>query len=263
MRYLLAALLIYSAGVLPAEAVSSLDAIAYDYKSIDAQYEIQPDSSIKVEERITIGFEGTFHSLWRGVSLGPVAVSNVEVIDADTGEALKFVAQFPDLPNAPENLGTYAWINDNGYFKVQWHYSAADTTKTWVLRYTLRGAVAFLKDHDEFEWSLFSRYAVPVASTTVRVVLPAPAAITGELTSATGTVVSEEGEVVMQVGVVPAGGGVAFVARWPKGILHPPVHAFFLTEMALTYGLWVLLAPVLVLLILGGGGYWLYKKRTQ
>lgn len=263
MRYLLAAFLIYGvAGV--AHAASSPDAIAYEYKRIDAHYSIQPDSSVRVEERIVMGYEGTYHSLWRGVSLGPVAVSNVEVVDADTGQILKSVEKFPDLPNDPSNFGTYAWINDDGYFKTEWYYDAADTTKTWLLRYTLRGAVEFGTSTDRFAWSLFSRYAVPVGSTTVRVSLPVPAELLGTLTAATGTVV-EEGDrtLYMELGTVAPGQSVSFEVRWPKGVVHPPLRAFFITELVLRYGIWVVAVPAaLVLILLAAAGVYLWRRRV-
>lgn len=263
MRYLLAIFLIYSvAGV--AQAASSPDAIAYEYKRIDAHYAVQPDSSVRVEERIVMGYEGTYHSLWRGVSLGPVAVSNVEVVDADTGEALKWVEKFPDLPNDSANFGTYAWINDDGYFKAEWYYDAADTTKTWLLHYTLRGAVQFGTSTDGFAWTLFSRYAVQVGSTTVRVSLPTPGLLEAELTAATGTVLMEDDRtLLMELGTVTPGQSVSFEARWPKGVVHPPLRAFFITELVLRYGIWVLAVPTLILLICIAGGLYWWRKRSS
>lgn len=263
MRLLVTLLMLGAMGVAPtALAATSLDAISYKYQSISARYEIQPDSSIKVEESITISYEGTYHLLWRGISVGPAAVSDVEVVDADTGEPLRQIKKFPDLPNDKEYYGTYAWINDNGYFKAQWHYDAADTTKTWLLRYTLRGVVAFKADRDEFVWSLFSRYAVPVASSSVDVVLPAAAEIDGELTSTPGRVLHPDPRTVrFEIEDIQPGGGVSFVAHWPKGVVHPPVRGFFITNLVLNYGIVPLVAVFLLVCAAAGALVFKFKKR--
>jgi len=263
MRLLVALLMLAAFGSAPvALAASSPDAIAYEYRSINARYEIQRDSSVRVEERITISYEGTYHSLWRGISLGRAAVSNVEVMDADTGERLREIKNFPDLPNDKEHWGSYAWINDNGYFKVQWYYDAADTTKTWVLRYTLRGAVGFLEERDEFVWSLFSRYAVPVASSTVEVVLPGAVPVEGKLVGTPGSVM-QTGDRTLRFeaeGIQP-GGGVSFEAHWPKGVVHPPVRGFYLTNLVLSYGIAPLMAVLLLVCAATGALVFKFKKR--
>ncbi len=265
MRYLLAGILLIYSLAGQVAAATSVDAISYEYRAIDARYEILPDSSIKVEERITITYEGTYHSLWRGIGLGAVAVSDVEVLDGDTGSSLRLTARFPEDPNAKENYGTYAWINDDGYFKVQWYYDAADTTKTWVLRYTLRGAVGFMQEHDEFVWSLFSRYAVPVASSTVDVVLPADAQIEGELVGTQGSVMRPDQRTLrLEAQDIQPGGGVSFAARWPKGVVHPPVRGFFIANLVLKHGVaTVAAATVLLLAALGGIAYTLYRRRGR
>lgn len=268
MKYVPVALFVaaaFGASVSNAQAQSSPDAVAYEYRSIEARYDVQPDSSIKVEERITVRYVGTFHSLWRGISLGQVAVRDVEVIDADTGQSLVRVARFPDLPNDQSNWGTYAWVNDRGYFKVEWYYNAADTQKTWILRYTLRGAVSFLSEHDEFRWTLFSRYAVPVGSTTITISLP-QAASTEATTTSISSLVSypDDRSVQLAIGTVAPGGGVSFAASWDKGVVHPPLRAFFLTGIALTYGVWALVVPVVLIgAILAWSAYRLHHKRRK
>lgn len=263
MRLAAALLMLGAMSSAPAAlAATSPDAISYEYQSISARYEIQPDSSVKVEERITISYEGTYHSLWRGVSVGSAAVSNVEVVDADTGEVLRQIKNFPDLPNDKQYYGTYAWINDDGYFKAQWYYDAADTTKTWVLRYTLRGVVAFEADHDALAWSLFSRYAVPVASSSVDVVLPAAAEIDGGLTSAPGRVLHPDPRTLrFEIEDIQPGGGVSFEARWPKGVVHPPVRGFFITNLVLSYGIMPLVAALLLVCVAAGALVFKFKKR--
>lgn len=263
-RALAAILLIYSVGPLVAHAATSKDAISYQYESIAARYDVLSDSSIRVEENIDITYEGTYHSMWRSIATGRAVVTNVEVIDADTGKSLERLDEFADNSNDTKYAGTYAWANKQGVLDIAWYYIAADTTKHWVVRYTLRGIIEFGPAQDGFEWSLFSRYLVPVTKSSVEVVLPAAAAMQGELTQATGTITqTNERTLVYTVGPIAAdGGGVKFVARWQKGVVHPPLRSFVITQFLITYGVWVAAVSALLLILCAGSvGYWYYHKR--
>lgn len=156
--------------------VPSAYARSYVYERIDTIYTINADSTVSVQEVQTFDFTGEYHLGYRSLSLAKTdAITDVSIIDGDTQQPLQYSTQRLDKTD-PKNWGRYTVFSENGSKNIEWYYSAADTTHSWIIRYTLHGAISFYKDHDELYWNAFTGLGAPVKALEVTVV--APAAIT-------------------------------------------------------------------------------------
>lgn len=145
----------------------------YEYADIAITYAVQRDSTVVVTERQTYNFTGEYHQGERIIpQTGSAAITNISVTDASTGQPLIYAGvRTLDKTNS-ENWGKYTVTTSGGNTVIDWYYDLSDTTHTWVLTYTLHGAITFAKDHDELYWNLFDSYTVPVLQTSATVVLP-------------------------------------------------------------------------------------------
>ena len=143
---------------------------SYVYDRIDFRFEVRRDTTIRVEETETYRFQGEYHQGNRNIPLrGVDMIDAVSVVDAGTGQALVYS---PIRLNKldPKNHGYYTTYREQGDLVIEWYYDARDTTRTWMLRYTMHGAVRFLDEKDEFYWNLFTDYAVPVKEVGVSII---------------------------------------------------------------------------------------------
>src|SRR4029077_6345939 len=93
------------------------------------------DGSVRVNERLTFFFSGTFHGAYRLIpSLGDQSISDVSVSENGTSYA----------PGASANVGssgdpgTYGVeITPDGWTQVAWHFEATNTPRTFAISYTL------------------------------------------------------------------------------------------------------------------------------
>jgi uncharacterized membrane protein len=158
--------------------LSSRDAFAqenkvYYYKSFDANITVQKDSSFIVEEKQLYSYRGNFNKGYRNIPLkGLGDISDVEVIDGETGQSLKYSSDTLDKLS-PSSWSKYTYYKQSGEMIIEWYYNLSDTDHLWILKYKVRGGLGFYKDHDEVYWNIFTNYDVPVASSTVYVYLPA------------------------------------------------------------------------------------------
>lgn len=145
----------------------------YDYANIAVTYAVQKDSTVVVTEQQTYDFTGSYNQGERIIPhKGSGAITAVSVADSATGQPLTFAGSRALDKTNPRNWGKYTVTNSGGNTVIDWYYNLADTTHTWVLSYTLHGAITFAKDHDELYWNLFDSYTVPVLQTSATVVLP-------------------------------------------------------------------------------------------
>lgn len=149
----------------------------YYYKNIEQKIEVNRDASISVEEWQTFHFSGEYHRAFRVLSHeGLDSVSDIEVINWDSGERLKYSSKKLD-PMDSKSWEKYTTYTENDATYIEWYYDLGDnegkdTERTWILRYKAHGAVSFLEDHDELNWSLFTSYSVPVQFVEASVHLP-------------------------------------------------------------------------------------------
>ncbi|MDP2838377.1 MAG: DUF2207 domain-containing protein [Candidatus Moranbacteria bacterium] len=145
---------------------------SYSYDSIRYALQVNTDTTVDVTETQTYRFVGEYHQGWRNIPKSKFdALTDVVVIDAATGLPLQFSAKKLDKTQ-PSNWNKYTAFYKDGEYVIEWYYDARDTTRTWILQYTLHGAIGFYTDHDELYWNLFTDYAVPIGSVDVDVTLP-------------------------------------------------------------------------------------------
>jgi uncharacterized membrane protein YgcG len=224
---------------------------SYTYDRIDFRFEVRRDTTIRVEETETYRFQGEYHQGNRNIPLrGVDMIDAVSVVDADTGQALVYS---PIRLNKldPKNHGYYTTYREQGGLVIEWYYDARDTTRTWILRYTMHGAVRFLDEKDEFYWNLFTDYAVPVKEVGVSVILPqhyasveVPAVWYTDPTTAAGAITHPDGRTVLLSGQnFPAFGQATIAVGWPRGALDRSLY----WKGVIGRSIWVILAAIAIL----------------
>lgn len=153
----------------------------YYYESISQKFVVNKDTSVDVEETQTYNFTGEYHKGWRSLPFTKVSdIINVQVFDGSTSlttsgmtpQPLQYVSSSLEKTN-PDSWGKYTYRKNGGNLEIEWYYNAQDTTRTWILKYKLIGAVSFLSEtKDELYWNLFTDYDVVVRHADATVVLP-------------------------------------------------------------------------------------------
>ncbi len=204
---------------------------SYVYDSIDINIHVNDDTTVKVQESLIYDFVGEYHLGWRSIKLNKVSdISNIKVIDGETDVPLVYSAKRLDKTD-PDSWGRYTYFRDNGALNIEWYYNEKDTRVSWLLEYTLHGALSFLKDKDELYWNLFTDYDVPVRKT--RAVVHPPngiendqgitfAAYTNKATHTEG-IQSGETYVVFNFGPAEPQEDVTVAVGWPKGAVDQSV----------------------------------------
>lgn len=148
------------------------DGRSYFYESISQKFTVNKDTTVDVEETQTYNFTGEYHKGWRSIVLKGVSdITNVSMLDGETLYPLEYTPLSLEKTD-PQSWGKYTYRRNNGNLEIEWYYGARDTTKTWILKYKLIGALSFLKEKDELYWNLFTDYDVPVLSANATIVIP-------------------------------------------------------------------------------------------
>lgn len=257
----LATVLLLACAVVPAHAQEDR---SYRYTSFDVHYQVNSNATVRVEEHLTYAYTGEYHQGYRSLPhAGSDAITDISVVDAATGKALSYSSKRLDKLD-PHSWGSYTTYTDNGATAIEWYYDLADTTHTWVISYTLHGAVTFYQDHDELYWNLFSGLDAPVNAASATVTLP------GENTDPTshwylqGTGHEESihqpdaRNTVFTALSIPAGAPATIALGWQKGLVSK--GSYWLDWLSLNW------AYVLCALILAGSGifcfaYWFITEK--
>lgn len=206
--------------------VSAQENHSYSYDSINYAIQVNTDTTVDVVETQTYRFVGEYHQGWRNIPKKDFDdLTDVSVTDAE-GRALTYSSKQLEKTN-PSSWGKYATFYKDGEYVIEWYYDARDTTQTWILRYTLHGALAFYDDHDELYWNLFTAYTVPIGSVDAEVVLPRAVEDAGTLKEslyvegvggASGSRHTTTGFHFFANDLIP--GATATIAPgWPKGLV--------------------------------------------
>jgi hypothetical protein len=203
-----------------AERGYSYDVIAFDIR-------INADSTVDISERQTYHFIGEYHQGWRNISKkGVDAITDVSVVDGDTGQPFALTSSRLEK-TSPSSWGKYATFVEDGEQIIEWYYDARDETRTFVLNYTVHGAVGFYGDHDEFYWNLLTEYSVPIGRAEAIVALPEEvdpamlhASVYADPTSITGSWERENGNSFRFLFEdIPSYGKATIAPGWPKGVV--------------------------------------------
>jgi len=186
---------------------------------------VAADGSTSVREHITLVFEGEWHGIHRLIPIdypGPNGTNytlfmDVKAVTDGSGNKLKYDSS---VSKGFRDLKIY--IPD-----------AVDTTKTVEIDYSLRNAVRYFPDHDEFYWNVTGNdWPVPIDHATANVQLPAAAAGSLRAQAFTGAYGSSEREAVSEVSgstikfettnPLPMRGGLTVDIYVPKGYINEP-----------------------------------------
>lgn len=154
-----ARLLIVAAAV----AVLAAPALAksYDHPLIEQTFRLLPNGDADVTEIRTFRFEGSFS--WAEITrstrgqYGRYTLDYRGVWDADTRQALSYQVK-----------------GDGSNVTLRWSYAAADTTKRFLIRYRIGGAVQRYRDVAQFYWQAVEGDHAPLAAVRITVVPPNP-----------------------------------------------------------------------------------------
>jgi uncharacterized membrane protein YgcG len=218
------------------------------------------DGSTAVHERITVVFIGQFQGIHRSIPIeypGPRGTNytlflKVTGVTDESGQKLKYES------------------HTAGDFRDLKIYipGAEDSTRTVEIDYTLRNAVRFFEDHDEFYWNVTGNdWPVPIDQVRALVSLPDAAAGSVQAQAFTGAYGSSQRAATAEVkgsevafattDPLPMRGGLTADIFIPKGVLKAPSSG--------TLALWFLGSnPIVFLPLLTFGVMfvlWWYKGR--
>ena len=229
---------------------------SYVYERIEYRFEVRPDTTVRVEEEQTYRFQGEYHQGYRNIPLrGVSSIDQVSVIDRSTGRPLAYSPVRLEKTD-PSSYGRYTTYRENGSLIIEWYYDARDTTRAWVLGYTLHGAIGFFDDRDELYWNLFTEYSVPVERVAATVALPAEfgaerisAIWYADPTASAGSIAYPDKQTAFfEASDFPAFGKATIAIGWPRGAID---RSLYWKDWLGTY-IWWLLAGAIVLSALVG-----------
>ncbi len=132
---------------------------SYHYPSMRTEVTLQPDGDVRVVQARTYSFDGSFS--WAFVDLKKRGAEDIvlnQVGELVAGR-LRSV-ELREVRDGPQSL------------YVEWGYSAQDEERTFVLDYTVRGAVRRYRDVAEFYWKVVEDEHEPIAQNEVDIRLP-------------------------------------------------------------------------------------------
>lgn len=134
---------------------------SYDHPRIEQTFRLQPNGDALVDDVRTFRFEGSFS--WAELRLhaagqyGRYDVEYLGVWDADTGQPLQV-----------------ARSRDGEDRVLRWYYQAQDTTRRFLLRYRITGAVQRYGDVAQFYWKAVEDDHAPIEQVRIAIVPPQP-----------------------------------------------------------------------------------------
>ena len=186
---------------------------------------IAPDGKTLVSEKITLTFVGQWHGIHRTIPVeypGPQGTNYTLFLDVmsvtdENGNKLKY-----DSTKSGNYRDLKIYIP-----------GAVDTTRVVNIDYSVRNAVRFFDNYDEFYWNVTGNdWPVPIDHASAFVTLPENAADGLRAQAFTGAYGSKQSEATAEVkgadvvsettSALPMRGGLTIDVYIPQGILKPP-----------------------------------------
>ncbi len=260
----LALVLALFAGVGSAAARSQPKSVTVERR--DGDITILQNGDVQVVETWVVHFiGGPFQYAFRSIPLNRV----VDITDWGVSEG--GTAYREDANRAP---GTFSLLDKDGEQKITWYFApTTDATRTFQLRYTLKGALRIYDEGDQFFWKFIeSDRAYAIQSATVVVHLPGTFSL-DELRAVTyydaeeaaGEASLRDGStVVFSGGPFPGGTEWEIRAQWPHGAVdaQPPAWQR-LEDIAPLVNLGFLCLAGIIVLGGFGGLYLLWYRRGR
>ncbi len=138
------------------------------WERIDVDLTINPDGTVDVEERWRITFEGgPFRYGYRRIETRYLTdITNIRVLDEEG----------PYRPGTEKAPRTFVLESSSQELTIRWFFEPlSDTTRTFILRYRVHGALRFYEGGEQFWWkAVFPDRDAPVYASTVTVRAPGP-----------------------------------------------------------------------------------------
>ena len=134
---------------------------SYYYPEISTEVMLQADGSARIVQERTYAFDGRFS--WAELDLKKQGAADIHF----NRLAMATDAGWRDLQ--PQELTS----SDRSLY-LRWGYSAEDEQRTFLIDYTVEGAVRRYEDVAEFNWKVIEDEHQRIGRIGVRVVLPAP-----------------------------------------------------------------------------------------
>lgn len=119
------------------------DASIYSIPEIRVDVQVLEDGTLQFTEQRTYRFDGSFS--WADYRLpksGYDEIRNIQVSEQDRNY----------INENSEDVGTFSVSESKNAFTIKWHYSAADTIRTFTLSYELAGALVIGPEYTDFLW---------------------------------------------------------------------------------------------------------------
>ncbi|HTW91468.1 MAG TPA: DUF2207 domain-containing protein [bacterium] len=133
---------------------------SYYYPGVTTDIRLQSDGSARVLQGRTYAFEGSFS--WADLDLKKQGASDIRLNRLAMQTAAGWQELAPEVSNTSRSL------------YLRWGYSAQDEERTFLIDYTVGGAVRRYDDVAEFYWKVIEDAHEPIGRIHVRVVLPGP-----------------------------------------------------------------------------------------
>ena len=204
----------------------SLHAQQHSWRISDfsADIDVHKNGSADVNERLTLAFVGTFHGIHRYI---PVDYVGPE------GSNYSLILKVQKVIDEEGNPLKYSSKTQGGYRVLTIYIpGATDTSKRIHIIYSVRNAVKFFEDHDEFYWNITGNgWPVPIDAASAYVRLPQDAngklraqAFQGVYHSNDKAITDIQGPNVVAETSDPltARGGLTVDIFIPRGVLQSP-----------------------------------------
>jgi len=223
------------------------EARSFVLSRFDVDIQVLPSGDVLVTETVSPRFEGS----WNGIE-------RLIPVEYRTPQGFNYELRL-DLISVTDEQGTalkHESSRERHYRNVRvWIPGAADTTRTFVLKYRVRNGLKFFDDHDELYWNVTGdEWDVPIEQATARILLPPNAAGVRALafTGAYGAreeaaTVSIDGSRIEMTMTRQLGfrEGLTAVVGWDKGLVAAPTSVDRAQQFLGAN--WPLLIPPLVL----------------
>ncbi len=138
------------------------------WERIDVTLTINPDGTVDVEEQWRITFEGgPFRYGYRRIETRYLTdITDIQVLDEEG----------PYYPGTAETPRAFVLGKTSQTLTIRWFFEPiSDTTRTFILRYRVHGALRFYEGGEQFWWkAIFPDRDAPVHEATVTVHAPGP-----------------------------------------------------------------------------------------
>jgi len=181
-----------------------------------AEYQIRQDGTVKVKEQISYQFTSPRHGIYRKI---PLIKTNKD--------GQKYKLELVDV--AVNHSFSQSTQNNTLTLKIGDPNKKITGLKEYIIEYTLKGALTYFSDHDEFYWNVTGNdWEVSILAAQAKVFLPAKQKVTRTdcFTGKAGSTekfcqeqVSSEETVFSTNSSLSMSQGLTIVAGFPKGLV--------------------------------------------